>query len=617
MSRLTYNKPETGQVLTRRAFVIGSLQLGLLGVLGGRLAWLQIVEGQKYKTLAEKNRINIKITPPTRGEIIDRYGVPLAVNRPDFRVLVIPEQAEDIANVIDNLQNYVNVPDEQVKKTLEQAKKTAGFIPVEIRGNLSREEVARIEVNLPDLPGIITDTGEKRNYPFTEATAHLIGYVGAVTKDDLAKENIPLLQLPGFRIGKSGLEKKLDSVIRGKPGQDQVEVNVHGREVRKLDQIDSQTGSRVTLTIDAELQNFVQQRLSQERSASAVVIDLHTGAVYAMASSPSFDPNSFVDGISIEQYEELLANPAFPLNYKAIKGQYPPGSTFKIITALALLEAGVATSSTTVHCPGYYEYGRDRFHCWKHGGHGWMNVTSALEQSCDTFFYKLCTDLGIDKIAEMSRRFGLGEKTGIEFDDEASGLVPNRDWKKSRMGTSWQPGETIVASIGQGYLLTTPLQLAIMTARVANNGKAVTPHLIGAVNERKLSYPEPPPMTIDPYHLQIVQAGLVRVMEGSKGTAAYQQIRTKGMEMAGKTGTSQVKRITRAQRAAGIQNKDLPWKDRHHALFVGYAPISNPRYVCSVVVEHGVSGSGAAAPVCRDILKETQVRDPASTEIVI
>ncbi len=618
MVQLSSNKPDTGQVFTRRAFVIGGIQLGLLGVLGGRLAWLQIVEGQKYKTMADNNRINVKITAPARGEIIDRYGVPLAINRPDFRVLIIPEQTNDIEQALDNLQQYISVSDRDIKKTIDQAKKSASFIPVEVRGNLSREDVAKIEVNLPDLSGIITDSGEKRNYPFAEATAHLVGYVGAVTKKDLEnEEKNPLLQLPGFRIGKSGLEKQFDTLFRGQAGQDQVEVNVHGREVRKLDQVDSKAGARITLTIDAELQNFTQQRLSEERSASAVVMDVHTGAIYTMASSPSFDPNDFVDGISIEQYEELLANPAFPLNYKALSGQYPPGSTFKVITALALLEAGIATPRTSIHCPGHYNFGRDKFHCWKQGGHGWMDIVTALEQSCDTYFYKLSTELGIDKLAAMAHKFGLGEPTGIELPNEASGLIPDEAWKRGRFGEKWQPGETIVASIGQGYILATPLQLAVMTARIANKGLAIKPHLIAAINDQVASYSKPDKMDVNQRHLELIRHGMIRVMEGRKGTAASKQIDDKDMRMAGKTGTSQVKRITRAQRLAGVKNKDLPWKDRHHALFIGYAPLNNPQYVCSVIVEHGISGSGAAAPVCRDILKETQIRNPASTEIVV
>lgn len=597
-------KTQRSSSFTRRAFILGGIQCGILGLLGTRLAWLQVVEGNKYTTLAEKNRINVKMIAPSRGEITDRFGVPLAVNKPDFRVLVLPEQTDDIKASLDKLKKFIDITDRQIEKALNKAKKTARFIPVEIKGNLSREDVAFIEVNLPELPGILTEIGEQRNYPFAEATAHLVGYVGAVNKKEQdAEEDNPMLSLPGVRIGKSGIEKAFEKELRGEPGSAQMEVNVLGREVRKLAQQDSRAGNRLKLTIDAELQRFAQQRLSLERSATATIMDIHDGSIYAMASFPSFDPNNFVNGISIEQYEELLANPAYPLNNKAITGQYPPGSTFKMITALAALDAGVVTQHTTAYCPGFFNLGKDRFHCWKHGGHGTVNVFSALAQSCDVYFYKLALDLGIDRLAAMARRFGLGSKLGFVLEEEKPGLMPDQNWKRGALDDVWHKGETINASIGQGYTLTTPLQLTVMTARLANGGKAVLPRLT------ETPYAPFADMNLNPEHLKLVTTGMEQVMSRDhRGTAASSQIKEEGFEIAGKTGTAQVRRITRAQRAAGVKNEDLPWQDRHHALFVGYGPLVNPKYACCVIVEHGVGGSTAAAPIGRDLLLETQKR---------
>lgn len=618
MDNLNNDKGKRNLSFTRRAFVLGGLKVGILGVLGTRLAWLQIVEGQKYKTLAEQNRINVKILPPERGEITDRFGVPLAINEQDFRVLILPEQTDDITAALNALSKYIELDEKDIERTLKNVKKNARFVPIEIKNGLSRKDVSKIEVRLSELPGIMTDTGQRRSYPFKEATAHLAGYVGAVSEEDVERENKnPVLNLPGFRVGKAGVEKLYDPILRGEAGQAEMEVNVVGREIRTLKERKSNPGKRVTLTIDAELQRFVQRRLDQEQSASAIIMDIHNGAVYAMGSTPSFDPNYFVNGISVEQWEEIQANPSYPLNNKVLTGQYPPASTYKMIVALALLENGIANAGTTTFCPGSYKLGRDKFHCWKKWGHGKMNVISALEESCDVYFYELSTQLGIDKISEMAKRFGLGTKTGLEAAQEKAGLIPTKEWKKQRFEESWQPGETVVSSIGQGYTLATPIQLAVMTARLVNGGYAVEPRLTAAVGDKKIIYPEWPKMDISPKNLDLVVKGMEKVMEGKRGTARASQIVDESMKMGGKTGTAQVKRITAAQRAAGVKNEELPWEDRHHALFVGYAPLDNPRYACSVVVEHGVGGSRSAAPLARDILKEAQRRSPANTDIQV
>ncbi len=602
--------------LNRRSFIIMGLQGSVLCLLGGRLAWLQVVQGQRYKRLSDKNRINIKMTSPSRGEIVDRFGVPLALNQKNFRVLVVPEQTDSIEKALRSLQKHVKIDEAQIQKTIAVAKRTARFLPVKIIDNLTWSDVAKIEVNLPDLPGLSIDVGEKRSYPFAESTAHLVGYVGAVNRVEIKQD--AMLSLPGIKIGKTGTEKAHEKHMRGKSGASEVEVNVVGREVRELKRKPSRSGKNIVLSIDAELQRFVQERLERERSASAVIMDIHTGAVYALSSAPSFDPNIFTKGFSDAVWQELLSDPGHPLTNKAIAGQYPPASTFKMVTMLAALEDKKISSKTTVNCPGYYEYGGDKFHCWKTWGHGQVGLVNALAYSCDTYFYKMATEIGINKIAEMARRLGLGSKLGFELSEERPGLVPDKDWKMGYLGESWKPGETIVASIGQGYIQSTPLQLATMTSRLVNGGYAVKPWITGSIGNvpamggHQGAWPK---MELHPWHLQLIKRGMDKVVNDKTGTAYKARIEQRKYRMGGKTGTAQVQRITKQQRAMGIKNADLPWKQRHHALFVGYAPLNKPRYACCVVVEHGVGGSSTAAPLAHDIMLETQKRDPASTPI--
>ncbi len=603
------------KVFTRRAFLVAGAQGALLGVLGTRLAWLQVAQGSRYKTLAEQNRINMKILAPSRGQIVDRYGVPLAVNEQNFRVLIVPEQTANLEASLRKLQTIIQIDESEIQDVLKDAKRVAKFVPIEVKDDLSWDDISSIEVNIPDLPGIETDVGERRGYPLGEATAHLIGYVGAVNKEEIEGDD-PVLSQPGFKIGKTGIEKRYDLELRGEKGHAEVEVNVIGREVRELKAQDSIAGQRITLTIDGELQRVTQERLALERSASAVIMDAHSGAVYALASYPSFDPNVFTSGISATQMLELNSDVAHPFVNKAISGQYPPASTFKMVTALAGMEAGNVTPSRTSYCKGYIEFGKQRFHCWKHGGHGRVDLQDALAYSCDVYFYELASEIGIDKIAETARMMGLGNKLDFDLPEERPGLVPDKNWKLGFNGTKWQPGETIVASIGQGYLLATPLQLAVMTARLANGGYAVKPWITeGGLSPNSASKGQWPKMPIDPDHLKQINDGMNKVVNSPRGTAFGSRITEEAMAMAGKTGTGQVQRITMQQREAGVKNEDLQWKSRHHALFVGYAPLENPRYVCSVVVEHGVGGSKAAAPIAKELLIEVQKRDPANSSV--
>lgn len=595
---------------TRRAFVVGGLQALALSALGGRLAWLQVVEGEKYKTLAENNRINVKILPPSRGQIVDRFGVPLATNLQNFQVLVTPEQVDDLEKSLRDLQTYIAIDEASIKKALRQAKRNPQYVPVEVRNKLNWDEVSQVELNLVDLPGISIQAGDLRSYPYKEATGHLIGYVGRVSEQDMNGD--PLLSLPGFQVGKSGIEKQYEAQLQGKPGKAEVEVNVHGRAVRELNRTASIQGGRLILSIDAEFQRFVQQRLSTERSAAAIVMDAVTGAVYALANYPSFDPNVFAGGISSMDWEQLRDDPAQPLNNKVVGGLYPPGSTFKMCTALAGLEAGVIDENTTVSCPGHYDFGGNRFHCWKQGGHGTVDLTRALAESCDTYFYKMSTSVGIDKIADMARRLGIGSALDFDLPETKAGMVPDTAWKRKQADKVWHPGETINASIGQGYMLASPLQLATMVSRIVNGGKGVKPWLAGYSGDQRLYQVSADDLKIAPHHLELVRRGMEGVLSPG-GTAFAARIKEEGFEMGGKTGTSQVKRITKAERAQGVRRQeDLPWHLRHHGLFVGYAPVHNPRYVCAVIVEHGGSGSGTAAPIAHDIMLEVQKRNPAT-----
>jgi penicillin-binding protein 2 len=596
------------KTFSRRALIIGAAQGGLLVMLGARLGWLQLAQGGRYKMLSDKNRIDLKMIAPSRGKIIDCNGKEIATNVQDFRVLIIPEQAKNPDEALKYLQTLISLTDEDIARVKDNMGKVAKFSAVQVRDQLSWEDLSRIEVNLPDLPGLSIDVGEIRSYPLGQATAHIIGYVGAPNESEVDEEK--MFTLPGFKMGKTGIERHLDKLLRGKHGLSEVEVNVSGREVRELSRQPSLKGTTIKLAVDADLQTYVQEVLARDQSSSAVVMDAHTGAVYALASHPSFDPNLFVKGMSAETWESLLAQPGYPLTNKAVSGQYPPASTFKMITGLAALKEGIVDAKTTFYCPGHLDFKGQRFHCWKKEGHGWVDVKDALSESCDVYFYEIAARIHIDKIAETARILGLGSKLGIELDEERAGLVPDKGWKMGYYGEVWNPGETLNASIGQGYLQATPLQLAVMTARLVNGGKAIVPHLVKQTAGQQQIWPD---MPFDAAHLELVKKGMEMAVNDEKGTAGGSRITQTGMEMGGKTGTAQVRSITAVQRATGVRNEDLQWNHRHHALFVGYAPVHNPRYVCSVVVEHGVGGSRAAAPMGRDILLLAQQINPAGT----
>ncbi|MBL6945756.1 MAG: penicillin-binding protein 2 [Rhodospirillales bacterium] len=599
---------DSQKLFNRRMAMLAGGKALLLSALVGRMYYLQVIESDKYKTLADENRINLKLLPPPRGYVIDRRGVPVAVNRQNYRVLVVREQAGDVEATLDRLRDVIEVSEGEKRRVLREVRRKRSFVPVTVRENLNWEEVARIEVNAPDLPGISIDEGQSRYYPYPQSTAHILGYVAAVSEKELSGD--PLLELPGFRIGKAGIERVYDLALRGTGGNSQVEVNAFGRVIRELARTDGQPGQEVALTIDLELQEMITRRLADE-SASVVVMDVHSGDVLAMVSTPTFDPNSFNNGLSVKEWQSLTSNPKAPLSNKAVAGQYAPGSTFKMVVALAALEKGVVSPGHKIFCRGYTELGNATFHCWKRHGHGSLDLHQAISQSCDVYFYEIAKRTGIDSISAMARRFGLGQRLDIDLPGEKAGLMPTRDWKFATIGVPWQVGETLISGIGQGYVLTTPLQLAVMTARLANGGFAVAPHLTRDVVRESGAIPREQnalaPIKVAPRHLDFVLRAMASVVNGPRGTARSSRINEKGYEMAGKTGTAQVRRISKAEREQGVlKNEELPWLERDHALFVGYAPVEKPRYAVSVVVEHGGGGSKVAAPIARYVLQEVQ-----------
>lgn len=608
---MSKHEREQERIFTRRAVIVTGIKLGLLGILGARMFQLQVLDRDKYLTLAEENRVNMRLIAPERGVIYDRFDVPLAINVQDFRLLLVAERTPDLMKTLRNISRLISLPPEKIDRIVRDVKRQRRFLPVLVEDNLTWDQMTAIEVSLPDLPGVSIEEGKIRSFPLRDATAHVIGYVGLPNPKEVSADNDPLLSLPGFQIGKNGLEQQYDRNLRGKAGHADEEVNALGRRVRVLEQKDGIAGDELHLTLDAELQLFLQGRLANERSASAVVLDIYTGAIFAMSSYPAFDPNVFSGGIPYALWNELLNDKAAPLTNKVIAGQYPPGSTFKMITALAALNAGVTSEHRTVFCPGYTKLGSHYFNCWQKNGHGSVALKEAIAQSCDCYFYQIAMDVGIDRIAEMGRRFGLGSATGIDIPGERGGIMPDQKWKRTRYNQSWQLGDSLNAGIGQGYVLTTPLQLALMTARLVNGGIPIAPFLVQQAGTKNL-HPTAPTdrISVDPLHLQMIKRGMDAVVNGPTGTARGIRASDPAMSIGGKSGTAQVRRISMEERRRGFRIEDAPWEQQHHALFVGYAPFDTPRYACAAVVEHGGGGSAVAAPIVRDILTETMRRMP-------
>ncbi|MCI4664500.1 MAG: penicillin-binding protein 2 [Neomegalonema sp.] len=589
---------------TRRAIVLFGAQLGVAGVLGVRLYKLQIVDQAQYRKLAEDNRINPETIAPERGEIFDRAGAPLAVNRPNYTLSFIREQAKDLEKAIADLRALASLSDREVQSLRRKLKRSAKFKPVLVKEDLDWDTFARLNANAPALPGALLDVGLVRTYPEADKLAHVIGYVGAVTSRDLKrhKGDDRLLRLPGARIGKTGVELAAEKTLRGEAGVRRVEINAGGREVAEIDRIEGDPGSDLTLTIDLALQRYAMKRIEKE-SAAVVVMDCITGDLLVLASGPAYDPNKFVFGISQRDWDDLRRDEYDPLRNKALAGEYPPGSTFKMITAIAALEAGKISPRTSFTCTGRMKFGDRYFHCWKRAGHGRVDMLRGVKNSCDVYFYEAALSAGIDKIAEVARKFGVGEAPKLEIPNVRDGLLPTRDWVRKTYKRGWNGGETLNVGIGQGALLMTPLQMAVMTARIANGAEQVQARIVKAINGVELERAPFEPLDVSKDAIDIVKAGMFAVSNEPGGTAFRSRIADPENALAGKTGTAQVRRIGKEERAAGVKkNADLPWRLRDHALFVAFAPVKTPRYAISVIVEHGGGGSKAAAPVARDVL---------------
>ena len=595
--------PKSNAKLSRRGLIIGGLQTAFIAGLAVRMRKLQVEDASEYRLLADENRINIRLIAPARGEIYDRNGKVIARNEQSFRITIVKEDAGDIEQTLYSLSNLIKISQNDAKRVIEEIERSAPFLPVTVRDQLSFEEIARIATNSPILPGVSVEQGLSRVYPLIESYAHVVGYVGPVSDNDLkdGNESNPLLKIPRFQVGKVGIERQFEDVLRGSAGVMKVEVNALGRVMRNLDRKEGKPGNNIQLTVDTELQAYIQARLGSE-SASAVVMNCKNGEILAIASSPSYDPNKFVKGISYSDFNELRDNEFRPLASKTVQDAYPPGSTFKVVTALAALEANIISPKDNFSCGGKMEISNRFFHCWKKGGHGEMDLAKSLIESCDVYFYELALKVGIDRINEMATQLGLGIQHDVPMSAITKGLVPSREWKLKNREQEWLVGDTVNASIGQGYVLSSPLQLAVMAARLAS-GRNVKPMLTKSINGQNVNDDkEFEDLKVGKANLNIIRKALFKASNDRRGTAYGSRIINNKYRMAGKTGTSQVRNITDAERENGVtKNEDLPWKRRDHALFINFAPYDDPEIAVSVVVEHGGAGSKSAAPIARDI----------------
>ena len=580
---------------SRRAFFLGSLQAGLGALLVGRMGYIAIAENERYSGLAESNRIHLRLIPPRRGWIVDRHGQPMAVNRSDFRVDLIPDRLDDPDRVLAALAQILGLTAEDVAKIREDLAAAAGFQPVPVAEHLSFEAFAAVNVRLPELPGVSPLRAFSRYYPEGAAIGHLVGYVGAPNRQDYEADNRnPLLITPGFKVGKEGLEKVMEQRLRGRPGAARVEVTARGRLVRELKTLSDVSGAPLRTTIDAGLQSYAARRLGEE-SGSCVILDCHSGGILALASMPAYDPNNFSDGISHSEWDMMAQDERHPLINKALNSLYPPGSTFKPAVAMALLEAGVDPEEQ-VSCGGGYTLGNRRFGCL--GVHGPMNLHRAIAKSCNTYFYTMGRRIGIERFSAMAKRLGLGTRFDLPVVSQSYGTIPDPAWKQRRHRQEWSQSDTLNTAIGQGYVIVNPLQLAVLAARVAS-GRDVVPRLIA---ER---HPPAPALPFNPANFDQVRSGMAEVVNGN-GTAGRSRLPLDGIQMAGKTGTAQVRNIGADRGRAGAA-----WRYRDHGLFIFFAPVGAPLYAGAVVIEHGLGGARAAAPVARDVMTYLFDKDKA------
>ena len=587
------------QSFERRVVLLGAVQGGVGVLLATRLGYLSVAQNEKYQLEAESNRVNLTLIPPRRGWVLDRNGAPLASNRADFRVDVIPERLVDADATVNQLGKLLQLTAIEIQDLKDKLDKAHGFQPVEVKSGLDWDRFAAVSVRLPDLPGVVPQRGFSRFYPTGPSVGHLIGYVGPASADDYEKERNPLLVTPGFKVGKDGLEKQFETLLRGTPGARRVEVTASGRVVRDLDTREDVPGKPLHLTINGPLQDYASRRLGLE-SGAVVVMDCWTGDLLAMVSMPSFDPNSFADGIGRIEWKMLSDDDHVPLRNKVLRGLFPPGSTVKPMVALAFLEAGLSPDAS-VGCGGGLRVGNRVFHCWNRRGHGTVDMAKGIYQSCDVYFYHFAQQIGMDKIAAMAKRLGLGQEFPLPVAGQSYGTVPDPAWKMKKYGREWAVFDTVNATIGQGYMLVNPLQQAVMASRIAS-GMNVMPRLIHGARQ-----PDAKSMGFSQEHLDIVHNAMNEVVNG-RGTAGRAKLPIEGVQMAGKTGTAQVVGLNIGRGKGGI------WKHRDHGHFICFAPFDKPRYAASVVIQHG-GGSGAAYPVARDVM--TFLFDPVKAMDVL
>jgi penicillin-binding protein 2 len=593
--------PTSGQLdftFSRRAMFIGGVQAVIGAVVATRMAYISVAENEKYKLLSESNRVNLTLIPPRRGWFIDRIGKPIATNRADFRVDIIPDRLQDKQRTLGTLTKLLDLKTEDIARIEKELKEAQGFQPVQVAEGLDYESFARVSVRLPDLPGVSPRQGFSRFYPSGAAVGHLLGYVGTVSAEEYRLDKDPLLITPGFKVGKQGLEKTMEMRLRGKPGAKRTEVTARGKIVRELSSRSDTPGKPVQLTIDIDLHNYAARRLGIE-SGSVVVIDCLTGDILALVSMPCFDPNSFSEGIGRLEWKMLNSDDRIPMLNKSLQGLYPPGSTLKPMAALAMLQHGVDPEETVV-CGGGYRLGYRVFKCL--GRHGPMNMRNAIMKSCNTYFYSMGNRIGYDAIAPTAKLLGLGQEFPLPFQSQRYGTIPDSAWKMKKYSQEWSRSDTLNATIGQGYVSVSPFQLAIMAARIAS-GLNLEPEILLTKRKPAIHLPFPDE------HLQVVRDGMDMVVN-SAGTAVRSRLDLPDVTMGGKTGTAQVRAIKGGQRGQGGARRF-----RDHGLFVCFAPVAQPRYAAAVVIEHGMGGARAAAPVAKDVLTFLYDREKAMASL--
>jgi len=595
--------PVSIETLNKRLLFVTIFVVAAFSALILRLWFLQIVNGQNYRTQSENNSIHLQEIPPFRGLILDRNGEPLVNNVPSFNLYVTPDKIQNKEQLLKNLKTLINLDLDEASTKLAKESRASAHQPVLLKKNLSRDELATIETHLLNLPGVSAESRYQRSYLYGNFASHIIGYLGEISEKELAGNKYPGSS-SGDYVGKFGVEGRRQAELNGVKGDKYVEVDATGRRLKELSKKLPVSGQNVTLTIDKKLQAAAENMLI-DKTGAIVAMDPTNGEILAMASSPSFDPNTFIDGIDKTEWKTLTSGKNSPLTNKALSGQYSPGSVFKIVLALAGLEEGLVSPEETVSCSGAYLFGNRQYHCWKKGGHGGVNLHRALKESCDVYFYKLGYRLGIERIAQYAKMCGLGNKTDIELDSEKGGLIPDNEWKMKRFGVPWQPGETISTSIGQSFVLVTPLQAASLISTVFNGGKVYQPKIVKEIKDGKnIIFQSSPTLVrelkVKKENLEIVKSGLVAVANEPGGTA-YSSARLKDVTVAGKTGTAQVVSLDKQKEMQSAENAN-EYKD--HAWFVGIAPAQNPKIAIAVLIEHGGHGGSASAPYARDLIKQ-------------